>query len=63
MILKCGWFMNNYRAIWIPAILVLILFVGAVYTSQKQLDLINECEKSLPRDVHCHLTAVPDNNR
>jgi hypothetical protein len=55
--------MNNYRAIWIPAILVLTLFVGAVYTSQKQLDLINECEKSLPRDVHCHLTAVPDNNR
>ena len=55
--------MDDYSAIWVAVILVLTLFVGAVYTSQKQLDLINECEKSLTRDVHCHLTAVPDNNR
>jgi hypothetical protein len=52
---------DSYLMIWIAVILVLTLFVGAVYTSQTQLDLINECEKSLTRDVHCHLTAVPDN--
>ena len=53
---------DDYLVIWIIAIIIAIPFsVGAVYISNKHQYLINECEKSLPRDSHCHLTAVPDN--
>jgi len=53
---------DSYLVIWIFAIIFALPFiVGAVYLSHSQQYLLNECEKSLPRDSHCHLTAVPDN--
>jgi hypothetical protein len=54
--------MYDDRAFLIFGIIVALPFiVGAVYLSHRHQDLINECEKHLSRDSHCHLTAVPDN--
>ena len=43
------------------AIVVLIVAINLSPTSYKNIvdNAINECEKSLPRDQHCKIIAVP----
>ena len=42
------------------ACIIGIIIFAAFYNSNKINNAINECEQHLPRDKHCHLIGVPD---
>ena len=42
------------------AILLAIIIFGAFYNANMIHTLIDECEQHLPRDKHCHIVGVPD---
>ena len=42
------------------ACIVGIIIFAAFYNANKINNAIDECEKSLPRNQHCHLVGVPD---
>ena len=41
-------------------LIVAIIIFTAFYNANVINTLINECEKNLPRNQHCHLVGVPD---
>ena len=41
------------------ACLVLLMQLPGVYFGEAEVAM-TECEKSLPRDMHCKITAVPE---
>ena len=50
---------DNWPLIAVAILLAIIIF-GAFYNANKIHTLIDECEQHLPRDKHCHLVGVPD---
>ena len=57
--------MTNSVAIFIAGfalagIIFILLFSVDVILGENSFGLIEDCQKSLPRDQSCHLIAVPD---
>jgi hypothetical protein len=50
---------DNWTLIAVAILLAIIIF-GAFYNANIIHALIDECEQHLPRDKHCHIVGVPD---
>ena len=55
--------MNEDHGIIVFVFFVIVLGVGGIYLSDEHAKLINECERHLPRDKHCKLIAVIDEEK
>ena len=53
---------GNLEVLALVNLLTIIIF-GAFYNANIIHTLIDDCEQHLPRDKHCHLIGVPDDNR
>lgn len=51
---------NDNLPVFAAILIVGIIIFAAFYNANVINTLINQCEKSLPRDKHCHLVGVPD---
>lgn len=54
---------NDNLGVSALVILLIIIIFGAFYNANTIHTLIDDCEQHLPRDKHCHLIGVPDDNR
>ena len=55
--------MFEFIGVILLTIIIGLSIVGGVFLAELDTSslLIQECEKSLPRDQHCKLIAVPEN--
>ena len=51
---------DNWGLIVIAILWISIFIFGAFYNANIIHTLIDDCEQHLPRDKHCHLVGVPD---
>jgi len=52
--------MNDWTVIF-ATLLIVTVVSGLVFAPYKEA--LNECEKNLPRNKHCVLTAIPEDNK
>ena len=53
--------MNNLAVVFGTLLIIVMLATALLFTPYKEA--LNECEKNLPRNKHCVITAIPDDNK
>ena len=53
--------MNNLAVVFGTLLIIVMLATALLFTPYKEA--LNECEKNLPRNKHCVITAIPEDNK
>jgi hypothetical protein len=53
--------MNDWTVIFWTLLIIVTVSSGIAFAPYKEA--LNECEKNLPRNKHCVLTAIPEDNK